>query len=1364
VVFADLNGNGVLDAGEPSTTTSATGQYTLTTTSTASVLTVLPARWYATGSATTEQGNSTTTVNLGEALGMVVSGIVYSDSNVNGQRDSGEPGLAGVTIYQDLNYNGVQDATDPSTTTASDGSYSLTIQPTTKYAPEIVVKPLTGYVAEETGTSFGFSQGSTLQYNVGFANQSYVTGFVSQYLGNNTDTSFDGATVYADLNNDGALDSGDVSTVSPNGQFYLGGLPQGTVTIRVVVPNGYAVYNGTGATQVTVGTLTKSTVYFYLQSISTTQTVSGTVYNDANDNGVVDQGETGISGVSVYIDSNNDGILDDGEESTTTDANGNYSLTETTLGTYNVRVIAPTGDTQTLPSGGQSISAALTTANQTLSGQNFAVAPAGSGGIVSGYVFTDYDGTGSTADTNSYSGIVGITVYDDLNDNGKLDPGEPYTTSMSSTGYYSLSVAGETQDVRVVVPSGYVATDSLGGEEQVSAPATNVNFPLFQSMEFKGIVYNDANGDGRQDFNETGLAGVLVFIDANNDGIYDTGDPSVLTDSSGLYDFTGIMPVKGRTQYDVYYVPPSGYLSQYRESGVGYFSGDVLSQRVGQASESYAEGSVQQTINGYNYGVAGVTVYADLNNDGILDAGDISTTTSIYGTYQLGNLPVGTDTIRTIVPLGYSVLSGNTSQSINVNPLTQVSPVTLYLATSSQAIGSIEGTVYQDSNDNGTDDLNELPIAGRTVYLDLNNDGVLDNGEPSVQTDASGTYLFTNLSAGAYTVREVLPAGVIQTSPGSNAPQVAVLQTYNGFTGSYALNGFGNLAVSGSINGNIFYDANGDGTQDNGEQNLSTQVAYIDANNDGVYDTGDTLAAATATGFSFSNLSAGTYVLRQILPTGFQQTLPANNAGISVTVVAGQTSTITFGADNPSPTAVITGVTTVAEGSSINLSAASSTETGGKISSFNWDLNYNGTFISNATGASAVFSAAALDGPSTSEVALLVTDAAGNTSLTSESITITNVAPTAVFSGSTITQGAAGTVTFTNPYDPSTADTAAGFTYSYDFNDDGTYDLVTTTPTATVPASYLTTTGAHTIAGKITDKDGGYTTYTTTVQVNAATNTAAKLTGTVIGTSGSYQNDGNTIAKAVDGNLATFFDGPSANGNWVGLGLGSAKVITSIAYASRSGWASRMNGGIFQASNSSTFASGVVNLYTIASNANPSSLALTTQTVSNTNGYRYVRYLSPANSYGDVAEIQFFGKAYTGLVQFTGTTIGTSGSYQNDGNTISKAVDGNLSTFFDGPTANGNWVGLDLGSAQVIKQISYAPRSGWASRMVGGIFQASNSATFSSGVVNLYTITAAPTQGVLTTVSVNVTAGYRYVRYLSPSGSFGDIAELAFFG
>ncbi len=371
-------------------------------------------------------------------------------------------------------------------------------------------------------------------------------------------------------------------------------------------------------------------------------------------------------------------------------------------------------------------------------------------------------------------------------------------------------------------------------------------------------------------------------------------------------------------------------------------------------------------------------------------------------------------------------------------------------------------------------------------------------------------------------------------------------------------------------------------------------------------------------------------------------TLPASGSlsladNVLYLVSNGAISTFDFQPPVAKPWAAVVGATSVAEGSPLSLSAA----TVAGATSYQWDFNYNNsTFVTDASGQNATFSAAKLDGPSTRLAALHVTTATG-ADVTAFAMSVTNVAPTAVFSGSTVTLGQSGTVTFSNASDPSGADTSAGFTYSYDFNDDGSYDLVSTSPTAIVPRSYLTTTGAHTVAGRITDKDGGYTTYTTTIQVNSPP-PDPKLSGTVIGTSGSYNNSGNTAAKAFDGNLVTYFDGPNPSGDWVGLDLGSAKVITRLAYASRNGWASRMNGGVFQASNSSTFTSGVVNLYTISANANPTWTALTHQMLNNTTAYRYVRYYGPANSDGDVAEVQFFGHAPAITIDSVrGTVTGT---------------------------------------------------------------------------------------------------------------------------
>jgi len=48
--------------------------------------------------------------------------------------------------------------------------------------------------------------------------------------------------------------------------------------------------------------------------------------------------------------------------------------------------------------------------------------------------------------------------------------------------------------------------------------------------------------------------------------------------------------------------------------------------------------------------------------------------------------------------------------------------------------------------------------------------------------------------------------------------------------------------------------------------------------------------------------------------------------------------------------------------------------------------------------------------------------------------------------------------------------------------------------------------------------------------------------------------------------------------------------------------------------------------------------------------------------------------------------------------------------------------------------------------------------------VTLFTITSLPGSGTLTSVDVDNPTGFRYVRYLSPDGSNGNIAELQFFG
>ncbi|HEU6447395.1 MAG TPA: hypothetical protein VFV23_03030 [Verrucomicrobiae bacterium] len=134
-----------------------------------------------------------------------------------------------------------------------------------------------------------------------------------------------------------------------------------------------------------------------------------------------------------------------------------------------------------------------------------------------------------------------------------------------------------------------------------------------------------------------------------------------------------------------------------------------------------------------------------------------------------------------------------------------------------------------------------------------------------------------------------------------------------------------------------------------------------------------------------------------------------------------------------------------------------------------------------------------------------------------------------------------------------------------------------------------------------------------------------KLAGTVIGSSGSWGNSGNSITNAFDGNTNTFYDAVNASGDWAGLDLGSgaATVVAQIKYCPRAGFASRMVGGQFQGANVADFSSGVTTLFTVAST--PSDGAMTVEVVTNTTSFRYLRYIGPASGYCNVAEIEFDG-------------------------------------------------------------------------------------------------------------------------------------------
>ena len=76
--------------------------------------------------------------------------------------------------------------------------------------------------------------------------------------------------------------------------------------------------------------------------------------------------------------------------------------------------------------------------------------------------------------------------------------------------------------------------------------------------------------------------------------------------------------------------------------------------------------------------------------------------------------------------------------------------------------GQIDGTVWNDLNQSGSQDSGDTPAAGVSIYIDGNNDGQLNPGESQQITDGNGGYSFP-VNPGSYTLRLDLTA--IRTKP-----------------------------------------------------------------------------------------------------------------------------------------------------------------------------------------------------------------------------------------------------------------------------------------------------------------------------------------------------------------------------------------------------------------------------------------------------------------------------------------------------------------------------------------------------------------------------------------------------------------------
>ena len=81
-------------------------------------------------------------------------------------------------------------------------------------------------------------------------------------------------------------------------------------------------------------------------------------------------------------------------------------------------------------------------------------------------------------------------------------------------------------------------------------------------------------------------------------------------------------------------------------------------------------------------------------------------------------------------------------------------------------LAEVQGYKWEDLNGNGEWDEGEPAMPGVTIYADLNQDDVLEEGEPSVVTDENGWYSIGGLPTGVdFRISEVVPEDYLQTFP-----------------------------------------------------------------------------------------------------------------------------------------------------------------------------------------------------------------------------------------------------------------------------------------------------------------------------------------------------------------------------------------------------------------------------------------------------------------------------------------------------------------------------------------------------------------------------------------------------------------------
>jgi hypothetical protein len=393
--------------------------------------------------------------------------------------------------------------------------------------------------------------------------------------------------------------------------------------------------------------------------------------------------------------------------------------------------------------------------------RSFSLAQLPPTGSISGHKWEDLNGNGEhDADEPGVSGITVSLLRDDI----LVD-----STTTGEDGSYSftgLQPDNYTVKEILVAPWHAVWDDSVavvleGSENEM------VNFLNARPGTISGHKWEDLNNDGIHAPTEPGVPGVTIELwrlvvpppphYVNEDEvIYGAGAVlvgSTVTDEDGFYIFKnldiGIYRVKEQiggpwynlwpTQVEVNLLSGGNEVANFLNARPGTVSGHKWEDVNGDGTHDGGENGV--------YGVI-IELY---NEEGLV----ASTATQGDGSYSFAEVLPGSYTVKELLTgtwyavwpdnVGITIPSGGnmTVDFLNARP------------------GTISGHKWEDTNGNGDHDSGEPPLGGVTITLTK---GSLV--KQAITAD-DGSYSFTDLEPGTYTVTETVPSGMTATSPAS---------------------------------------------------------------------------------------------------------------------------------------------------------------------------------------------------------------------------------------------------------------------------------------------------------------------------------------------------------------------------------------------------------------------------------------------------------------------------------------------------------------------------------------------------------------------------------------------------------------------